>query len=64
MSKPKMDDRCSEYGTIRKKTEKLPDNPVNILDFVGAFGVYQKRLYIIPYEPVIWTFGYKYQIST
>ena len=49
MYKTKIEDRrlslCDEYGTIGKNTANMWENYNNL---VGGFGVYQKRLYIIP----------------
>ena len=50
MSKTKANGILSEEGKV---SANVSDNFSNVLDFVGGFGVYQKRLYIIPYEPVI-----------
>ena len=50
MSKTKANGILSEEGKV---SSNVSDNFGNVLDFVGGFGVYQKRLYIIPYETVI-----------
>ena len=42
-----------EEGDVTEKTSNILDYYGNVLDLVGGFGVYQKRLYIIPYERVI-----------
>ena len=52
MSKKKTDGIRPEEGAVSKDAN-ISNDVGNVLDLVGGFGVYQKRLYIIPYEPVI-----------